>query len=62
MPEDENIFDEEYTSGSNATPQTIETEKPSPKIKTTFQVEMKRYGISKPKRVIIRAKIDHDQD
>jgi hypothetical protein len=61
-PKDEPIFSEEYQVATETTSVTQKDTLPIPEESPDFQVEAEKYGIGKPKRIIIRAKIIYDQD
>lgn len=61
MPESEQVFSEEYQTGTKTASASDEVVLPvSDTITSTLEIEVNRYGISKPKRIIIRAEIIHD--
>ncbi len=63
MAENDDLFSKEYRIGTEteATPKRRPLPHPTDSI-PGIDIEAKRYGIAKPRRVIIRAKIIHDQD
>jgi len=53
------IFDDEYTSGTETSSEEEEDIKAD---KLEAETDVKRYGIAKPERIIIRAKLTSSDD
>jgi len=58
MKNPEPVFSGEYVDLSPS-PALARTEDPT---QGKLEIDIEKYGISKPKRIIIRARISHDQD
>ena len=61
MAEIDSVFTKEYQAGTKT-----ESDFQQPVLQGTdsvpeIEIEAKRYGIDKPRRVVVRAKITHDQ-
>lgn len=63
MAENDDLFSKEYRIGTETktTPKRQPLPHPTDSI-PGIDTEAKRYGIAKPRRIIIRAKIAYDQD
>lgn len=60
MPEEKNsIFDDKYQIDSTAT-KLHEKTKPLFNRQSEIEIDSRKYGIGKPRRQVIRAKIIHD--
>jgi len=56
MPEEEKFFSEEYVKNSETSSKNEENMQES----TDLEIDSKKYGISKPIRIIVRGKVIHD--
>ena len=53
-------FSEEYKPKAETSTETLATKVPKAPIPHGAELDIKRYGIAKPKRIVIRANITHD--
>ena len=59
MKNDKNIFSDEYITQSTESSQ-IQKEKEIKESLSQIKIDIKSYGLNKPKRKILKAKIIHD--
>lgn len=63
MAEKDSIFSKEYQTGTETAPVLVsngEEYQDQQVIPSPLEIDANRYGINKPKRIIVRAEIIHD--
>lgn len=57
VPNEKNVFDSKYVEDGNGTASSAESKKPT---SNEFDIDDKKYGIAKPRRIIIKGTILND--